>query len=461
MPSTIDLSPDLTGISSPDPLKFAFAAKKSAHTSSGSIPVPADRSQEVFKELMALPGSSVEQTPVTGKRLAYIHTPFCRTHCSYCGFFQNTTKKNEVARYVDYLEKEIRMAADDAWAQSGLFQGVYFGGGTPTDLTPEQIARLGNAVRESLPLANDVEMTFEGRFHGFDNDKVAACLDSGFNRFSLGAQSFNSELRRRMSRIDTGEFLLERLDYFNSLNNAAVVVDLMFGLPGQSLADWEKDLHTFLQSGAHGVDLYQLILLGKSRMVQSIQKGSMPEPASSPERAEMFRLGVETLTKHKVGRLSVSHWGRDPRERNIYNHNVKAGAEILPFGSGAGGNFAGHSAMLQRTLEGYYKALDANEKPIMMMSKSTADKRLHGVLGGGFDRGYLELNQLDTVAQNDLSKHCMPLFNAWQGNGLASIDNGILDLTLAGQFWNVTMHQAMINYLEQFPFSTSLKEQAA
>ena len=452
MPSISDLSPELTGIASPDPLKFAFASKKSAHTSSGSQPVPANQAQSVFKELMSLPQTPLEQQPTSGKRLAYIHIPFCRTHCSYCGFFQNTSKKEEIARYVDYLEKEIRMAANDNWTQSGIFHGVYFGGGTPTDLTPEQITRLGHAIRESLPLANDVEMTFEGRFHGFDNDKVAACLDAGFNRFSLGAQSFNSELRRRMSRIDTGEFLLERLDYFNSLNNAAVVVDLMFGLPGQTLADWEKDLHTFLQSGAHGVDLYQLILLGKSRMMQSIQKGSMPEPASSPERAEMFQLGIETLTRHKVNRLSVSHWGRDPRERNIYNHNVKAGAEILPFGSGAGGNFAGHSIMLQRTLTGYYQALDAGQKPIMMMTRSTEHKPLTSMIGAGFDRGWLALEQLDTAAQTSLSNHCQPLFKAWQNNGLITRNHGILELTLAGQFWNVTLHQALLNYLKQFPF---------
>ncbi len=150
----------------------------------------------------------------------------------------------------------------------------------------------------------------------------------------------------------------------------------MFGLPGQTLADWEKDLHTFLQSGAHGVDLYQLILLGSSRMKKSIEHGSMPEPASSAERAEMFRLGVSTLNKHKINRLSVSHWGRDHRERNIYNHSVKGGAEILPFGSGAGGNFAGHNAMLQRTLKGYYQSLDAGDKPIMMMSKPVSNQPL-------------------------------------------------------------------------------------
>ncbi|WP_422467199.1 radical SAM protein [Endozoicomonas sp. ALC013] len=204
------LGPELTGISSPDPLKFAFTGKKSAHTHSGSIPVPAGQTQAMYRQLMDSPANP--QLLTDSKRLAYIHIPFCRTHCSYCGFFQNTTKKDEIARYVDYLEREIRLSAQDAWTQGGLFHGVYFGGGTPTDLTPEQIIRLGNAVCESLPLANDVEMTFEGRFHGFDNDKIAACLESGFNRFSLGAQSFNTTIRRRMSRIDSGEFLLERLD---------------------------------------------------------------------------------------------------------------------------------------------------------------------------------------------------------------------------------------------------------
>ena len=453
------LVPELTGISSPDPLKFAFAGKKSAHTHSGSIPVPAEQTQDVYRQLMS--SSANPKLLADSKRLAYIHIPFCRTHCSYCGFFQNTTKKDEIARYVNYLEREIRMSAQDAWTQEGLFHGVYFGGGTPTDLTPEQILRLGNAVRESLPLANDVEMTFEGRFHGFDNDKIAACLESGFNRFSLGAQSFNTTIRRRMSRIDSGEFLLERLDYFNSLNNAAVVVDLMFGLPGQTLDDWEQDLHTFLQSKAHGVDLYQLILLGSSRMKQSIEKGSMPEPASSPERAEMFRRGVDILSSHKVGRLSVSHWGRDTRERNIYNHGVKSGAEIMPFGSGAGGNFAGHNAMSLRTLPAYYEALDAGKKPLMMMSKATGNKPLLGTIGSGFDRGWLEIGKLDHVGGEGMSEHCMPLFEAWQDNGLATIHHGILDLTLPGQFWNVTMHQALINFLEQHPLDGQNTEKAA
>ena len=410
------LGPELTGISSPDPLKFAFAGKKSAHTQSGSIPGPCRADSGCIPATGWIALLTHSYLPrVSGLPISIFL--FAGPIALIVVFFQNTTKKDEIARYVDYLEREIRMSAQDAWTQEGLFHGVYFGGGTPTDLTPEQILRLGNAVRESLPLANDVEMTFEGRFHGFDNDKIAACLESGYNRFSLGAQSFNTTLRRRMSRIDSGEFLLERLDYFNSLNNAAVVVDLMFGLPGQTMDDWEQDLHTFLQSKAHGVDLYQLILLGSSRMKQSIEKGSMPEPASSPERAEMFRMGVETLSSHRVGRLSVSHWGRDTRERNIYNHGVKSGAEIMPFGSGAGGNFAGHNAMSLRTLPAYYEALDAGKKPIMMMSKATGNKPLLGTIGSGFDRGWLDIAKLSHAGGEGMSEHCMPLFEAWQENG--------------------------------------------
>ena len=455
MVATYTLGPELTGISSPDPLKFAFAGKKSAHIRSHCANVPAEQTQEAYRQLMASPADGRD------RRMVYMHIPFCRTHCSYCGFFQNTTKVDEIARYVDYLEKEIRMAAHDPWVQQNLFHGVYFGGGTPTDLTAEQIIRLGTAIRESLPLANDVEMTFEGRFHGFDNDKVAACLESGFNRFSLGAQSFNSAIRRRMSRIDPGEFLLERIDYLSSLNNAAVVVDLMFGLPGQTLDDWQQDLHTFLQSKAHGVDLYQLIVLANSRMKESIEKGTMPEPASSPERAEMFRMGVETLSAHKVGRLSVSHWGRDTRERNIYNHSVKSCAEILPFGSGAGGNIGGYSIMNHRALPAYYQMIDRGMKPIMGMTQSIGNRALLATVGSGFDRGWLELSALNRAGGDGMSEHCMKLFAAWQDNGLATIHHDILDLTLAGQFWNVTMHQALINFLEQHPFAADNAERAA
>ncbi len=117
--------------------------------------------------------------------------------------------------------------------------------------------------------------------------------------------------------------------------------------------------------------------------------------------------------------------------------------------------------MSLRTLPAYYEALDAGKKPLMMMSKAMGNKSLLGTIGSGFDRGWLEIGKLDHVGGEGMSEHCMPLFEAWQDNGLASIHHGILDLTLPGQFWNVAMHQALINFLEQHPLDGQNTEKAA
>ena len=331
--------------------------------------------------------------------------------------------------------------------QSAPIQAVYFGGGTPTDLTPEQIRRLGNVIKENLPLANDCEVTFESRFNGLTDEKIDACIDAGFNRFSLGVQTFNGDIRRKMSRIDTKDFLTERLQKLMSTGQIAVVVDLIFGLPYQTMDDWINDLDTLVESGIDGADLYQLILMGKTRMAASIEKGSMPEPPNTAEKATFFKAGIEHLNKHHYRRLSVSHWGTyHSRERNIYNHLSKSGCDVIPFGSGAGGNIAGHSMMLHRTLDDYYAAIDKGEKPVMGVVAPNALYKAFGVAGAAFDLGYLNLNTMDNSGF-EFSRQCKPLFDEWVSNGLAERSGDYLNLTLAGQFWAVNMNQGLQQYM--------------
>lgn len=390
--------------------------------------------------------------------MAYFHIPFCRTHCSYCGFFQNTTRAEEVEKFVTYLEREIELTAKNTYVQSQPFNAVYFGGGTPTDLSADQIRRLGKAIKTHLPLAADVEMTFESRFNGLDDEKIAAVREAGFNRFSLGLQTFDTFIRRKMSRIDTQEFLLERLAHTGALPDTATVVDLIYGLPYQTVDHWITDLEMISNStNIHGVDLYQLIMMGFTRMAKAVEKGTMPAPGDTPFKAGLFKLGVETMIANGWDRLSINHWGRKSAdgqilERNIYNHQTKAGSEIIPFGCGAGGKINGHSIMMHRSLEPYYGMIDAGIKPIMALMERDPELAINRTLGAAFDLGSLNFNTLDRAAESELSRHCRPLFEAWQDNGLAQIEHDTLNLTLAGQFWNVTMSQALNNYLERFPF---------
>ena len=448
----VTLDVDLTGHHCPDPLRHAFAAKKSAHAGrNNNAPLPPEAVHRTWAQTMAQPAEAQV-------RMAYFHIPFCRTHCSYCGFFQNTTRAEEVEKFVTYLEREIELTAKSPYVQSQPFNAVYFGGGTPTDLSAEQIRRLGQAIKTHLPLTADVEMTFESRFNGLDDEKIAAAREVSFNRFSLGLQTFDTTIRRKMSRIDTQEFMLERLAHLTAQPDTATVIDLIYGLPYQTVDHWLTDLDVVTNStNIHGADLYQLIMMGFTRMAQAVEKGTMPAPGDTPFKAGLFKLGVETMTANGWDRLSVSHWGRKTAdgkilERNIYNHQTKAGSEIIPFGCGAGGKVNGHSIMLHRALEPYYGMIDAGHKPIMALMQQDQELAVNQVLGAAFDLGKLNFNTLDMAAAADLSRHCQPLFEAWQHNGLAQIEEGSLNLTLAGQFWNVTLSQALNNYLERFPF---------
>ncbi len=441
-PSPIILPPEITGHATVDPLRMAFSGKTSAHVSRKSEPVAKEKVHSVWQQRL-------NRAPANEKRMAYFHIPFCKTHCSYCGFFQNTSKANMIDKYVDYLVREIELTADVPWVQEQPFHAVYFGGGTPTDLSPEHIRRLGKVIHKHLPLANDCELTFESRFTGLDDEKIEACLEAGFNRFSLGVQTFNSRIRRKMSRIDPQEVMLERLEKLASHNQAAVVVDLIYGLPWQTLDDYKKDLDILLSSAVHGADLYQLIVQGATRMALSIEKGTMPAAASTALKADMFQLGIETLEAAHWKRLSVSHWTRDNRERNIYNHSVKAGASILPFGSGGGGNIEGYGTMVHRSLEPYFAMIDAGRKPLMGLSQPSSHHPLTKALGEGFDLGWFDLDTIQQRSGVDLAQHAAPVFDAWEANGLITQEAHFIDLTLAGQFWNVTMHQALNQLLSQ------------
>ncbi|WP_162809359.1 heme anaerobic degradation radical SAM methyltransferase ChuW/HutW [Vibrio cholerae] len=431
----------ILGANTPDPLRFAFQNKHSAHAGGIAMPVPSHEQANVWQHIT----KQVSQRQQV--RCLYIHVPFCRVRCTFCNFFQNAASRQLVDAYFAALLEEIKQKSALPWTQTGVFHAVYIGGGTPTELSPEQIRQLGTAIRESFPLTPDCEITLEGRIHRFSDEMFENALEGGFNRFSFGVQSFNTQVRRRAKRLDDREVVMERIASLAATQQAPIVIDLLYGLPYQTAQVFEQDLHDFMQTGAQGIDLYQLVVGGSAPMLNLVEKGKLPPPATTPDKASLYQIGVEFMAKHHLRPLSVNHWTRDNRERSLYNSLAKTYAEVLPIGCGAGGNMGGYSLMQHRQLDTYLDAMENGQPLVAMMARQHEYEPLFAALKAGFDSGVIAKQRLPKFYHHQTFDWLKPLFLRWQQIGLVEVEQDYLTLTTAGRFWSVSLAQACIQVL--------------
>ncbi len=369
-------------------------------------------------------------------RLAYVHIPFCANHCLFCGFYRNKSNDAAMETYVDYVIREIAQDAARPGVADRPIAAIFLGGGTPSALAADDLHRLLSALHRHLPLAPDCEVTVEGRVAGFDAEKIDACLAAGANRFSLGIQSFDTALRRRMGRKASETEATEFLAGLVARERAAIVCDLIYGLPGQTDDIWARDVSLCDDIGLDGVDLYCLTLQPDSPLALSIAKGSLPPSANDGIAELRYRLGDATLAARGWMRLSQAHWGRTAKERNIYNRATKRGVDCLAFGAGAGGMLQGHRFMLDADIGAYQERVDAGEKPIMAMLAPSPHHAARGFVMDALERGEIDLAALEACVEPGFAVALRPLFRNWSEVGLVSQSGTKLTLTPRGRYWH-------------------------
>ena len=368
-----------------DPLSQAFERKTAVHAGMSGNALSSEDIDATFQRLL--------DAKRTGKSAVYVHIPFCETHCLYCGFYSTPYKKERSAAYVDTVLAEIQAEKERTAVKSAPIHAVYLGGGTPTSLEADDLRRLLLGIREHLPLANDCEITVEGRVFRFGPEKMQACIDGGANRFSLGVQTFDTRIRKSMGRICERSEVINALEHLMRLDNAAVVIDLIYGLPGQTAEEWEHDLKMFDSLGLDGCDLYQLNIFPGGKLDAALKAGEVAPAADIAGQSKLFRQGVEFMNSRRMRRLSISHWGRSTRERNIYNPLMKSRANCLAYGAGAGGSLQGHFYFVQSNFEEYMTQRSKGRKPVVMLMEPPANAALIRSLTGQLESGVLDLNR--------------------------------------------------------------------
>ncbi len=421
-----------------DPLTNAFAKKSTVHAGMGGEPVDKSQVKKLWNKLM--------DTPRSESSAAYFHIPFCRSHCLYCGFYMNPANKMSSRIYTDAVIKELIMDQDKPAVAEYPVHAVYLGGGTPTVLEPADLTRLLKEICTRLPLANDCEITVETTVADLDEAMLNACLSGGANRFSVGVQSFDTAIRKSLGRRRDSDTAIDTLLQARNTNAAVIVIDLIYGLPGQNMTVWENDIRTLINLDIDGADLYQLNIFSGSPLDVAAENGRLPRPADVPEQARMFKRGVELMEQSHFRRLSMSHWSRGTRERNIYNLLIKKGAPCLPFGSAAGGTLGGYGCYMESELEKYLAVIETGNKPVSGMLAYPQHKPFINSITGELEAGHLNIANIEKQHQINMAEICKPLLTQWEKSGLIELKDGWMSLTLPGQFWQVNLAQALIDY---------------
>ena len=262
-------------------------------------------------EMFSLPLSDSESK--MSKAGVYLHIPFCRSRCSYCDFATDVYKSAEaVERYVTALIKEVNSFQDLSFQIPHLkspitVDTIYFGGGTPSLLSPQQVEKILDAVYKHFTVDENSEITMELNPATATRQTISEYKNLGINRASFGAQTFDDTELRRLGRKHTAQDVRETIAMLREADFNNISFDLIAGLPRQTLADWERNLSEALKLKPEHLSLYLLEIHESTPLAEQIRSGRQPLP-DEELAAEMYELMLEKVTDEDYRQYEISNF---------------------------------------------------------------------------------------------------------------------------------------------------------
>lgn len=263
----------------------------------------------------------------------YVHIPFCERKCTYCHFAIDPRRPEEERqqRYLRALLQEISDAVEQP--PSRRADSIYLGGGTPTLLSLDRMARLLEALREGFLLSSDAEVTVEANPRDLDASGYLALRGLGVNRLSLGVQAFDDAVLHEMGRLHTAEDARAAYAAVRAAGFDNVSIDLILGWPGESAARWRRALAQVAELRPDHVSLYVLEAFGKTLLAHQLRRGGVALPDDDVV-ADLYAQTVDTLEAVGIHRYEISNFAR-PGKESRHNGKYWADAPFLGFGMSA------------------------------------------------------------------------------------------------------------------------------
>lgn len=355
---------------------------------------------------------------------AYFHIPFCKRACAYCDFHFSTSTKGRDA-LLDAMEKEMLLRSKEIGdAPVGT---LYFGGGTPSLLEPARIASFIQLARDLFRVQRDAEVTLEANPDDIAPERLEQWKSMGITRLSLGTQSFREDRLRWMGRAHDAEQALKSIGLIAKAGFASWTIDLIYGLPGMTLAEWDEQLTIALDHGMPHLSAYCLTVEPRTALAHQVNKAVVTMPDDDAQSAQFDRL-MERMEAAGLDHYEISNFGL-PGHHSRHNTSYWEGVPYLGIGPAAhsfdGSKRRWNVANNARYVKGVLEGAPHWEEETLTPEQRTNERLLTGLrTSQGVDLARLEL---------DVPGLQRKAVERWMATGHLEHREGRLVLTRAGR----------------------------
>lgn len=340
----------------------------------------------------------------------YVHVPFCRTACHYCDFHFSTSLL-KIDAYVEALLKDVELRKKNPdWGELE-FQTLYFGGGTPSVLSSDALKTIVATISASFKTNGFLETTIEVNPEDVTRQALEGWRDAGFNRLSIGVQSFCDAQLKWMNRKHSGKEALEAVALAKEAGFKRVSIDLIYGLPQFDLT-WEQTVDIALGLPIDHISCYALTVEPRTVLGSRVAKGL--ETEMPDERVEKdYRYICDAANSEGFDHYEVSNWARGKSGRAIHNTGYWSGDPYLGLGAGAHGFIGGKRYAVISNNPKYIASLNAEKLPVTEEFLSDRDRCNESLMTGLRTASGVNFDGLEKRWGHNPAKHNHVLFNKW------------------------------------------------
>ncbi|RVU55342.1 radical SAM family heme chaperone HemW [Anaerosphaera multitolerans] len=360
----------------------------------------------------------------------YIHIPFCESRCYYCDFCSSVIKDDLVEKYFYYLNLEIELYSE--FLKDKIINTLFIGGGTPSSVEAKYIKAVLEKLKTVSSFSKDCEITLEVNPNSIDKSKVHGYLNSGINRFSIGAQSFNDDILKIIGRIHNEDDIFKAVDTLKSFNIINYSLDLMLALPNQKMKDIEYSIKTIEELNPTHLSYYSLILEDSTLLKKLSDEGKLNFPNEDLDR-EMYHYVINSLRNLGYFQYEISNFSK---KGFISRHNLNYWTlkNYLGLGLSSHSNIDTLRFNNFYNFNNYFKAIENKKYPIEYYENLTVKDRVNefSILGLRLNSG-IDISRANEMFNINFSSYYKDEIEKNLNGGLIYIKDNFIKLTDRGR----------------------------